>query len=308
MNEYTGPLVYGGNSRGADRPLVGRADGSAPSVWQGSTRTPADLREQAVRLIEAQNPEASLTAAALYLREADRILAEAAQQFSEARQIADLAVSEHAKLAVDRERLAYALRKVDHERQELQARTHEIDEAVDNLSMRRMSLEALESKLMAQGQALESRETSLRVQEGEIMEQRQALDTEQKKIRRRPVEGAPLPMFPDSGPLHLRPNPRMARTEREFMKCLMTFKLWSGNRSLRQISEQSGGRISPSSVRNVLNSIVMPDRLEVVDAIVLGCGGSEEIRKAFASAWRRLRMGSGEITTPGMDAVPNEFE
>lgn len=148
---------------------------------------------------------------------------------------------------------------------------------------------------------------SLRVLESDIMTQKEALEIEQKKIRRRQIEGAP-PMFPDSGPLHLRPNPRIARTEREFMECLMAFNVWSGNRSLRQISEQSGHRISPSGVRNVLNSTAMPDRLEVVDAVVLGCGGTEEMRAAFASAWRRLYMGSTENTVTDIGAVPNGFE
>jgi hypothetical protein len=280
VNGYTGPLVYGGNSRGADRPLAGRAAGNAPSVWKGPTRTQTDLREEASRLIEARDPEASLTAAALYLQEADRIFAEAARQFSEAL----------------------------HERQELQVRARELDETLDILLMRRVALEALESKLMAQNEALESRVASLRAREGEVMAQKEALESEQKRIRRRAIEAAPPPMFPDSGPLHLRPNPRMALTSDDFMRSLRTLRGWAGNRSLRQISEQSGHRISSSGVRNVLNASTLPDRLEIVDAIVMGCGGTEEDRAAFASAWRRLYMGSTDSTVTDMDPVPHEFE
>jgi hypothetical protein len=80
------------------------------------------------------------------------------------------------------------------------------------------------------------------------------------------------------------------------MQSLLAFRVWSGNRSLRQISEQSGHRISPSGVHNVLNSSTLPDRLDVVEAVVLGCGGGEEDRAAFASAWRRLYLGSSEST------------
>jgi hypothetical protein len=305
VNGYTGPLVHRGNSRGADRPLVGRADASTPSAWNGS-RTLTDLREEASRLIEAGNPGASLAAAAMYLQEADRILAEAAQEFSEAVRIAGRAASEHAKLTAEREHLAYALREVEHERQELQLRARQIEVDVDILSMRQVSLEALESKLIAQREALESREESLRDLESDVMAEKEALENEQKK-RRRAIEAPPPPMFPDSGPLHLRPNPRAALTIRDFMHCLVTFRVWSGNRSLRQISEQSGHRISPSSVRNVLNASALPDRLEVVDAIVLGCGGTDEDRAAFTSAWRRLYMGSTDSTIIDIAGVASEF-
>jgi hypothetical protein len=55
-----------------------------------------------------------------------------------------------------------------------------------------------------------------------------------------------------SGPLDLRPDPLTARTPSEFMDILMAFRVWTGNRSLRQIAEESGHRISPSTVRNIL--------------------------------------------------------
>jgi hypothetical protein len=48
--------------------------------------------------------------------------------------------------------------------------------------------------------------------------------------------------------------------------------------------------ISSSTVGNVLRSDTLPDRLEVVDAIVLGSGGSDDDRADFAHAWRRLYM------------------
>lgn len=309
MNGHTGPLVYGGDSSGAgpvsDRP---RADGYAESAWQGPMRTLAELREQASRLIDAQDPEASLTAAALYLQAGDRILAEAAQQFSEARQVADQAAIDHAKLAADRTRLAHDRYGVEQGHQELQVRTRELERAVDALSHRRASLEALEEKLIAQQGALEGREASLRARENEVVTQQKALEMEQARIRRRAIEAAPAPLFPDSGPLHLRPNPRMARTPGEFMQCLNTFKVWSGNSSLREISERSAGRISASTVRNILSSSDLPSRLDPVDAIVQGCGGGDEDRAAFASAWRRLYMGSTDNTVVDIAPQPRKFE
>ena len=34
----------------------------------------------------------------------------------------------------------------------------------------------------------------------------------------------------------------------------------------------------------------LPDRLEIIDAIVEGCGGTDQDRQKFATAWRRLAM------------------
>ena len=72
--------------------------------------------------------------------------------------------------------------------------------------------------------------------------------------------------------------------------------------------EQSGHRISPSGVRNILNATALPDRLAVVDAFVLGCGGTDEDRAAFASAWRRLSMGSTNSTLTDLEQVSSESE
>jgi hypothetical protein len=255
MAGYTGPPMFDGEPRDAgrafDRP---RADVAAQ---QGYARTPNDLREQASRLIDACDPEASLRAAALYLQAADRVFAESAYQFSEARLMADRAARDRAQAAVDRKRLDQELGEVDQVRQ--------------GLEVRRAALEGQESELMAREKALESL-------------------IEQTRARRRQAEAAPGPMFPDSGPIDLRPNPHTARTPVEFLQCLMNFRIWSGNRSLRQIAEQSDGRISASGVRNVLNGSELPERLEVVDAIVVGCGGANEDRADFAFVWRRLYM------------------
>jgi hypothetical protein len=296
MDGYTGPLVFSSDSRGAV-PASGQArtDGYAAPGWQSTAQTLAELREQASRMIATRNPEAALNAAALYLQTADRLLAKASQVFSATRQEADRVALEHTKLAADRTRLARDRYELEEERHNLYIRNRELAEAVDSLSHRKASLEVLEEKLLAQNEAQEHRDASLRVRESEVMAQREALEIEQTKARRRTIEPAP-PLFPDSGPLHLRPNPRAARTPREFMQCLVALKSWAGNISLREISDRSGGRISASTVRNILGSSELPGKLDPVDAFVQGCGGSDEDRAAFASAWRRLYMGSTDST------------
>lgn len=288
MNSYTGPPVYGDDSHGAGPDSGGaRTGGSPPSVRQGHTRMPNDLRDQARRLIEARDPQASLTAATLYLQEADRV-------FAEARQIADRAAFEHERLAAGREHLIHELHRIDRECVELQIRTRE--------------LKVLESRLMAQNEALDSREATLKGRESEVVAHKEALEGELKRLRRRPSGPVLVPRLAQSGSLDLRPNPRMAKTPGEFMACLTLFRVWSGNRSLRQISDLSGGRISPSGVGNVLRSTFLPQRFDAVDAIVQGCGGNDEDRAAFASAWRRLYMGSTDSTVVDVARRSTQFE
>ena len=47
---------------------------------------------------------------------------------------------------------------------------------------------------------------------------------------------------------------------------------------------------SLSTMCTVLSGNTLPDRLDIIDAIVEGCGGTEEDRRRFATAWRELTM------------------
>jgi hypothetical protein len=40
----------------------------------------------------------------------------------------------------------------------------------------------------------------------------------------------------------------------------------------------------------VLAAGELPARFEVIDAVIVACGGEEEDRERFATAWRRLVM------------------
>lgn len=317
MNGYKDPPEYGGGLSG-EGPASGwtLTSGRPTDSRQGLPQAPGELRAQANRLIEVGDSDSSLKAAALYLQEADQVFAQSAHQFSLAVQMIGLAAAERAQLATDRNRVDYGLAVVEQERHTLQVRTREIDQTVNHLAQRNADLdaretalmerhqiiememaarwEAAEIKLMERQAALDNKAASLGEWENELYAQKEAFEAEQKKARRQ-ISPAPM-MLPDSGPQHLRPNPRQARSERDFMACLTAFRAWTGNRSLRTISESSGNRISPSTVGNILRSTAMPDRLDVVDAFVLGCGGTEDERAAFVSAWRRLHMGSGSTT------------
>jgi hypothetical protein len=230
-------------------------------AWQGASSTPASLRERAAHLIETHDEAAALRAAELYLQEADRVFAEAAYKFSQAQWLMDQFRRDHAQLAAELSRLARDRAEVDQQCQVLEEKGHELALAHESLLARQAQLEALENELA------------------------------QRKSRRRPPEDTPAPAFPDSGPISLRPNPGAVRTTDDFLRCLQAFRIWTGNRSLRQIAEQSGGRISASGARNIFNGSDVPSRLVVVDAIIAGCGGSDDDRAAFAAAWRRVYMG-----------------
>jgi hypothetical protein len=48
----------------------------------------------------------------------------------------------------------------------------------------------------------------------------------------------------------------------------------------------------------LLGDTELPDRLEVIDAIVEGCGGTDEDRQRFATAWRKLAMPGLPVPAP----------
>lgn len=90
---------------------------------------------------------------------------------------------------------------------------------------------------------------------------------------------------------HLRPDPRQARTGAELAAALREFRQWSGEPSLSAIAEGCGQRVSRSTLHRTLSSRALPS-FDAVMAVVIGCGGAEEDKKKFASAWRMIRAGT----------------
>lgn len=104
--------------------------------------------------------------------------------------------------------------------------------------------------------------------------------------------GRPMPGFPvkDAPGHRLRPDPSMAQSPRELIDALRQFRTWAGNPSYRDMARACDDRPVASTICKVLSRGKLPVRLEVIDAIVTACGGSEEDRERFATAWRRLTM------------------
>ena len=94
----------------------------------------------------------------------------------------------------------------------------------------------------------------------------------------------------DAAGQNLRPDPAAAQTPAELAALLRRFRAWAGNPSYRDMAQRADHRAAASTMCKVLHRGELPARLDVVDAIIEGCGGSEEDRQRFATAWRRLTM------------------
>jgi hypothetical protein len=111
----------------------------------------------------------------------------------------------------------------------------------------------------------------------------------QARLERLEAELRSRPVPPDIGK-DLRPDPRGARTAAELMEALRRFRQWSGNPPFRRMWRRADQRAAVSTMCTVLRGNTLPDRLDVIDAIVEGCGGTEEDRRRFATAWRELTL------------------
>ncbi|HUA29968.1 MAG TPA: hypothetical protein VMC03_13885 [Streptosporangiaceae bacterium] len=91
----------------------------------------------------------------------------------------------------------------------------------------------------------------------------------------------------DASGFDLKPDPLAATTEAQFIKALWDYKAWSGDPSWRAMAARAGQRVVHSTMYGAMHGSVLP-KLEVVKAIISGCGGGEEDLRAFATAWRQL--------------------
>ena len=82
------------------------------------------------------------------------------------------------------------------------------------------------------------------------------------------------------------PDPGTARTPEEFMDALRGFRAWAGKPSFRAMERQCAHRFAASTMCTALRADTLPS-LDMVHAIVTGCGGSPRHVHAFAAACRR---------------------
>ena len=99
-------------------------------------------------------------------------------------------------------------------------------------------------------------------------------------------------------PGDLCPDPGIARTSEEFMDALRRFRVWAGKPSFRAMERQCGRRFAASTMGAALRTDALPT-LDMVHAIVTGCGGSPRHVHVFSTAWRRLAT-DGRRAHPGL--------
>ena len=99
-----------------------------------------------------------------------------------------------------------------------------------------------------------------------------------------------------SGDDSLKPDPRSVTTPAEFLNALWQFRAWSGDPSWRRMAKQSRYRVAHSTMHQAMKDGALP-KLEVVEAIILGCEGTDEDLRAFLAA--RRRISSGRSSRPG---------
>lgn len=112
------------------------------------------------------------------------------------------------------------------------------------------------------------------------------------------IPGRPGRQIGDACGFDLKPDPQAASTAAGLITALWQYKAWSGEPSWRRMAAQAGQTVVHSTMYAAMNGTTLP-RLEVVLAIVTGCGGGEDDQKAFATAWRRIRSGAAGDTAPG---------
>lgn len=79
----------------------------------------------------------------------------------------------------------------------------------------------------------------------------------------------------------------------EFVRALRQYRAARGNTSFRQMAARARYVVPHSAMCVALNSEELPS-LEVVLAIVAGCGGSLDDQECFVAAWRRLQKDDPE--------------
>lgn len=215
-------------------------------------------------------------------------------RFAAASGVADEAAAE---LAAVRVRLAQVERTGSRAR--LEAMRQGMAELGDRIMWARKLIETLRSVRSEDVSKLRIRLDVLAAEACEADKTLHALYTRSLQARRR----GPGPVPPDADGADLRPDPRLAATKPEFMAALRRYRAWAGDVSFRQMSRRAGSTVGASTLCTALNKDALP-RLDVVLAVVNGCGGSEEDRQRFATAWRALRLPPGKAPARPLRSVP----
>ena len=106
------------------------------------------------------------------------------------------------------------------------------------------------------------------------------------------------PQVADAAGVDLKPNPLTAGTTAQYLETLRQYRAWSGDPSWRAMAKRAGHAVVHSTMYAAMNGDTLP-KLDVVRAIIIGCGGGEDDISVFVTAWRRIA--TGRIQRPSVD-------
>jgi len=93
----------------------------------------------------------------------------------------------------------------------------------------------------------------------------------------------------DAAWLGQKPDPCQAKTAPELVEALRAFRVWAGEPAYREMARRAAGRAAASTLHAALKRNHLPG-LQVVTALVIGCGGTEEDQRQFTEAWQGIRL------------------
>jgi transcriptional regulator with XRE-family HTH domain len=114
-----------------------------------------------------------------------------------------------------------------------------------------------------------------------LRERLAALLSEREKLARWEADDEPAPSD------LLKPDPSAATTPAEFTAALRNYRLWAGGPAFSRMATLAKPRAAKSVMHAAMNGKALP-KLDVVKAIITGCGGSEDDLQAFLAAWQRI--------------------
>jgi hypothetical protein len=222
---------------------------------------------------------------------------------TEAEHVYQIAVAERsaaanaARAAAEQHARAIAMQEAAAEQY---ARAVSMQEAAAAQHARSMMLQA--EATAQHGRAMSLREEAVALHD-EACAAMAEVEAQRKADRRRMMSVPRRLRVSDANGLDLRPDPSAATTPEEYIDSLRQFRLWAGNPSFRDLAKRCNGRPVASTICKVLQSGELPRRFEVIDAIVSACGGTEEDRARFATAWRQLVL-PGRKARSALRVVP----
>jgi transcriptional regulator with XRE-family HTH domain len=129
-----------------------------------------------------------------------------------------------------------------------------------------------------------------------LQKEREKLRQERERLARWEAGDEPAPSDVPGSPL--KPDPFAASTPAEFTALLQKYRLWAGGPAFSRMAAIAEHKVAATTMHAAMNGKALP-KLDIVKAIITGCGGSEDDLQAFVTAWRRIALSSATRPAAG---------